>query len=285
MNPSLKKLLWAFYVLFTVLPTQAIVLRHDVAKEKYLADWRDFPALAQFYIDGAHGALIAPTWVVTAAHTTFCTGPGSTILVGNQAVLVKRRYIHPNHTPGVSHDLALLELVEPVTHVKPATLYQQDDEAGQVVTFIGAGGTGTGTKGQTVSHIENQGVLRKANNRVEQPDGPLLPFVFYRGENALPLEGIGGGGDSGGPAFVKRGERYLVMGVSSRGEMGSAIGKYGNREYYTRLSYFTSWLQDVIHGSDSQREKIAMPELKYLVPGLSQDTLPQVCREIGIKAK
>ncbi|MFC3031013.1 S1 family peptidase [Pseudoalteromonas fenneropenaei] len=271
-------------VLFAVaaLPVSAIVLRHDVAPENYLATLQDFPALAQFYLDGAHGALIAPTWVLTAAHTTFCTNPGASILVGGEKVTVKRRFIHPNHTPSVSHDLALLELAEPVTRIKPAKIYSASDELGQVVTFIGAGGTGTGQEGQTIDNAENKGVLRKANNTVAKAEGPLLQFIFRQGDEALPLEGIGGGGDSGGPAFIKHGDDYMVLGVSSRGEIGSTIGKYGNREYYTRISYFKDWINNVMSGSEEQRAAIALPQLKHLMPGLSVASLPQLCAEINL---
>lgn len=262
----------------------SIVMRHDVDQKRYLASWADFPALAQFYVDGAHGALIAPRWVVTAAHTTFCTDPGTTILVGGEKVKVKRRYVHPGHTPGVSHDMALIELAAPVTSVKPANIETNGDETGTVVTFIGAGGTGTGIEGQTVDNAANLGVLRKAHNTVEATEGPLLAFVFHRAEQALPLEGIGGSGDSGGPAFIQTGKQYTVLGVSSRGELGSTIGKYGNREYYTRLSYFQDWIEGVMQGDEQTRTKLALPKLRYLLPGLSEAILPEICAEIGITA-
>jgi hypothetical protein len=270
-------------LLFIVsLPVLAIVLRHDVAPEKYAASWSDFPALTQFYIDGAHGALVAPSWIVTAAHTTFCTDPGSTILVGGIKAIVKRRFVHPGHTPGVSHDFAMLELTVPVTDIPPAKMYVNNNEVGKLVTFIGAGGTGTGIEGQTVNNSENDGVLRKANNTVEDADGPLLTFVFHRGSQALPLEGIGGGGDSGGPAFIKDGSDYIVLGVSSRGEIGSTIGKYGNHEYYSRLSFFKDWMSDVMHGSEAKRAAISLPKLKYLLPGLTEENLPEICSDIRI---
>ncbi len=258
-------LVYFIYVLIftTSLSVSAIVLRHDVEKKMYEATWQDFPALAQFYVDGAHGTLIAPTWVVTAAHTTFCTDPGSTILVGGKIAVVKRRFVHPDHAPGVSHDLAMLELSISVTHVSPAKLYLDNQERGKVVTFIGAGGTGTGLEGQTVDNFENNGVLRKANNRVEDAQGPLLEFVFHRGDDALPLEGIGGGGDSGGPAFIKEGGEFIILGVSSRGEFGSTIGKYGNREFYSRLSFFKDWINSIMHGSEDKRAASSMPKLKY----------------------
>jgi hypothetical protein len=282
----MKKLLLTLSMslsLFCVsLSTLAIVLRHDVAPEEYAASWRDFPALAQFYIDGAHGALVAPTWIVTAAHTTFCTDPGNTILVGGTKVIVKRRFVHPGHTPGVSHDFAMLELATPITHIPPAKMYSKNKEVGKVVTFIGAGGTGTGIEGQTVDNYKNNGVLRKANNTVEDADGPLLSFFFHRGSKALPLEGIGGGGDSGGPAFIKDGSDYIVLGVSSRGEIGSTIGKYDNLEYYSRLSFFTDWMNDVMHGSEEKRAAISLPKLKHLMPGLTEENLPEICSDIQI---
>lgn len=270
------------FILFVSLSASSVVMRHDVEPKKYDATWHDFPALAQFYVDGAHGSLIAPTWVVTAAHTTFCTDPGSTILVGGEKAIVKRRFVHPEHTPGVSHDLAMLELTTSVTHVSPARLYLEDQEVGKIITFIGAGGSGTGIDGQTIPHYENKGFLRKANNRVDQAKGPLLEFVFHRGNDALPLEGIGGEGDSGGPAFMREGDEFIVLGVSSRGEFGSTAGKYGNREFYTRLSFFKDWINDVMYGSEEKRAMISIPKLKHLLPSLTKDNLPQICKEIGI---
>lgn len=264
------------------LSASAIVIRHDVDPKNFEATWNDFPALAQFYVDGAHGTLIAPTWVLTAAHTTFCTDPGSTILVGGKKAIVKRRFVNPDHTPGVSHDIAMLELSAAVTHVAPAKLYLDDQELGKVITFIGAGGSGTGLDGQTIDNYENNGVLRKANNRVERAVGPLLEFVFHRGDDALPLEGIAGSGDSGGPAFIKEGGEFIVLGVSSRGEFGSITGKYGNREFYSRISFFKDWIADIMYGSEEKRAAISLSKLKHLVPGLTEQNLPQICNDIGI---
>lgn len=260
----------------------AIVMRHDVPQEYYSASLKDFPALARFYIDGAHGVLIEPTWVLTAAHTTFCTDPGTTILVGGAKVKVKKRYVHPDHKPGVSHDIALIELDARGSNIKPALLYEGNNEKGKIITFIGAGDAGNGLEGVTIPHYENNGVLRKAQNTVETAEGPLLVFKFHQGEEALPLEGIGGGGDSGGPAFIKNGDDYLVLGVSSRGEFGSTIGMYGNLEYYSRVSYFNDWINDVINGDEKVRAKIALPRLKHLMVGLTEENLPEICADIGI---
>jgi chymotrypsin len=45
----------------------AIVVRHDVADSKYRVQTTAFPALADMPGEG-HGVLIAPQWVITAAH-------------------------------------------------------------------------------------------------------------------------------------------------------------------------------------------------------------------------
>lgn len=68
-----------FISMFLSLSVSAIVVRHDIDKEKYLASPDDFNPLATFYVDGAHGTLIKPRWVVTAAHATFCVNSGSYI--------------------------------------------------------------------------------------------------------------------------------------------------------------------------------------------------------------
>lgn len=46
----------------------AIVIRHDVDDAQYRVPATEFPALVDMPGEG-HGALIAPQWVVTAAHT------------------------------------------------------------------------------------------------------------------------------------------------------------------------------------------------------------------------
>ncbi|KZN52697.1 trypsin-like serine protease [Pseudoalteromonas luteoviolacea] len=263
----------------------AILIRHDMEDKQYLAKPLDFPALTTFYIDGAHGSLIKPNWIITAAHTTFCLKPGTKIKTTQGSAIVKRLHVHPNHTPGVSHDIALVELSEPIHQVRPAKLYQKTNEAGRDIWFIGIGGTGNGITGITVDNYDNKGVLRKAQNRVEQAKGPILTFKFDNGESALPLEGISGGGDSGGPAYFKQGNDYYVMGLSSR-YGGGPSEKYNSLEVYSRVSYFMSWITKVMKSPENSiKSGISLDKLKHLPGGLKPSDLPSLCKDILFSEK
>ncbi|KZN59865.1 hypothetical protein N473_02815 [Pseudoalteromonas luteoviolacea CPMOR-1] len=272
------------YILFLLMlvayHANAIITRHDVEDKHYLAAPADFPALATFYIDGAHGSFIKPNWIITAAHTTFCLQPGTKIKTTQGSATVKRLHVHPQHTPGVSHDIALIELAEPVKYVQPAKLYKEQDETGKLIWFIGIGGTGNGITGITVDNYENKGVLRKAQNRVEQAVGPILKFKFDKGNKALPLEGISGGGDSGGPAYFKQGNSYYVVGLSSR-YGGGPSEKYESLEVYSRVSYFLPWITSIIaQPTLSINSGISVEKLKHLPGGLKPTDLPSICKDI-----
>lgn len=260
----------------------AIVVRHDVDAQKYLADASDFPALATFYIDGAHGVLIKPDWIVTAAHTTFCITPGSDIRILDTYHKVDSVFVHKGYQPGTRHDIALIKLVDSVKGVTPARLYEQPDELGKNIWFIGTGGTGNGLTGQTEDNVANAGVLRKAQNSVEFAQGPLLTFTFDSGDSALPLEGVSGGGDSGGPAYVTLKGIHYLLGISSRVD-GGEIGKYGVVEVYSRVSFFTAWIEDITSGDAKLQQQFALPKLDKLPAGLTVPMLAEVCAEIGLK--
>ena len=183
-------------LIISSLPASAIVVRHDVTDKKY----------------GAHGSLIKPDWIVTAAHATFCISPGSYLRLNNGYHKVESVFVHKDYQPSKSHDIALIKLVNPINDVKPANLYEQTNELAKITWFIGVGGTGNGLTGQIVDNYENGGVLRKAQNQIEQAEGPLLKFKFDRDDVALPLEGVSGSGDSGGPAYSTiDGTHYLLL--------------------------------------------------------------------------
>ncbi len=275
-------ILWLALLLLTV-QSQAIVIRHDVDDAKYLATADDFPALATFYVDGAHGALIGPKWIITAAHATFCVSPGSFAYVGGEMREVENVFVHADYTPSQSHDIALVELKYAVSDVQPAEAYELDDELGKQPWFIGIGGTGNGSTGETIDNAANMGVLRKAQNTIIAAEEPLIKFIFNKNDNALPLEGVSGGGDSGGPAFMRENGRFKVLGISSRPEGNfSVIGEYGITEVYTRVSFFQDWIEQIVAGNKEVQERVSTSRIKHLPAGLTEDILPMVCEDIGL---
>ena len=89
---SLRHLLCALLAVSSI--ASAIVIRDDVDDAKYRVPASEFPALADMPGE-AHGVLIAPQWVLTAAHATF-GGPDAIVLNG-VCRKVERTIIHPGY--------------------------------------------------------------------------------------------------------------------------------------------------------------------------------------------
>jgi hypothetical protein len=138
--------------------------------------------------------------------------------------------------------MALLELDRPVEGVAPILPYEDFDELGQIVTFVGRGDTGTGLTGPTTQDHK----LRAATNRIERVEGGTLIFRFDApgDEGVTPLEGISGPGDSGGPALIETADGPRVAGLSVASS-GRPKGRYGALEFYSRVSPQVMWIREV----------------------------------------
>ena len=76
-----------------------------------------------------------------------------------------------------------------------------------------------------------------------------LKFLFDEPVKALLLEGISGPGDSGGPAVIKMHGQWWLLGVSAWQNSQATNwqkGKYKVVEYYSRISTFSLWLEEVM---------------------------------------
>ena len=197
---------------------EEIVMRHDVDDALYVKLGLKYGATVSTFSGGC-GTLIRPTWVVTAAHVAGASYFKDYMDIGGKRYTVKRKIVHPDFTMsnGVQHDIALIELTEPVLGITPAKLFTGRDEVGKDIIFAGTGWAGSGDTGMAEGHIIKDRQLRGAQNRVEGITGNYLRFTFDGpdSENALPLEGISGAGDSGGPALWFVDGQPFLMGVSS----------------------------------------------------------------------
>ncbi len=246
---------------------QAIVIRHDTGYASYTARESQFPAV--FYLEERQrrricvATLIHPRWAITAAHCSEETsmlqslqeGGTHPVRIAGQEVLIDRLVMHPAYTEylhsgqGQDVDLALLRLSEPLAYPEPVSLYRDRHEQDQVVTLMGWGYFGIGTRGIQL----DDGRFRLARNTIHTAD-ERLRFTFddprLPGSPALDLEGLPGLGDSGGPALLRSQDAWQLAGVAV-GELyreNERPGMYGAVGIYERISLHLEWIEAVISG-------------------------------------
>ncbi|MDF3127269.1 trypsin-like serine protease [Rheinheimera sp. 1928-s] len=262
-------------LLFTLLALSfslnAIVIRHDVDDSKYRIQATEFPALADMPVEG-HGVLIAPQWIITAAHAITWQAEIKQVMVGGTPRVVERIEIHPGYKAppkqlleqalatwdwtlfrvllASSDDIALLKLAKPITDVVPASIFSGNSEFGQIVKVIGKGATGNGLSGYEFSD-PHRTELRRAYNKVTSADGRWICYLFDNSVDALPLEGGSGNGDSGGPVLIEDKTGWLLAGLTSWTDLQSTNrtpGRYGQVTCNVRLNHYKQWIQGVMSG-------------------------------------
>lgn len=264
--------------------SQAVVIRHDVDDKLYREIQHPVSGMATIYVDGGHGVLIKPQWVLTVAHATFCLKPGRWIKVGDKLVQIEGLYNHPDYRPQNTHDIALIKLTEPQDIAINTYINKKGDENGAHYFFMGLGGTGVGTVGQTVTGYDNAGVYREAENRVDRAEGFLIYSRFDKGDEGLPLEGSPGEGDSGTPIYRVDEKGLEILGLASRSERPFLpVGRYGTVDIYTRISPLAGWIESITN-SAKPGTQFYKPESGYLPFGVSRGELPEICADINFQS-
>ena len=230
-----------------------MIIRHDRSDRDSLVDEKQWPALTSFFRGHGGASLIAPTWLLTAAHVAkdIPTEVRLSVELAGKRYPIAHTILHPAYDrewrAGEEDDennivdLALVELEAPVESVLPFDLYDRFDEQGQEVLLLGGGEFGNGIRGARGTDR----ALRQVTNKIDEVDDYWLKLRFDAPPDGTFLEGVCGRGDSGGPAFIQRDHRFLLAGISSWQQTGGdrPLGLYGCVEHYTRVSCFIDWIR------------------------------------------
>ncbi len=216
------------------------------------------------------GTLIAPDWVITAAHCAFDPRSGAKVPAaayqvragslykssGGEVIPVEQVIPHEDYNREFSfaNDIALLKLSRSATGIAPVQLEgmaQGSSRAAAVDTasspwarVIGWGYVNSDTR-QTSEALQEAPLPIIENGRCNQSMGAEgTGPIDQRRVCAGPSEGgvDSCNGDSGGPLLVQdRDQRWMQVGIVSYGSVKCGTpGKYG---VYTRVGAFAPWIE------------------------------------------
>lgn len=255
-------------------PASAVIIRHDVPVQAY-ADLAALPALApvgKYVTLGqpliASGVLVAPDWVLTAAHVAELYGVGlpQTFEVGGDVYSVTHYVTYPGWTFTLPDDFvggldyALAHLATPVVGVAPAVRYTGTDELTQIATIVGNGLFGDGINGLTGDHMRlaYQNVIDAHLGQFGYSDRVLLADFDHPDDPSyssvgspipLPLEGGASPGDSGGGWFIDVGGQLQLAAIQSyafKPDGSPATYTYGDITSGMRVSPVNSWIDSIV---------------------------------------
>lgn len=196
------------------------------------------------------GTLIDKQWVVTAAHCAKDVNPGDAeFRVGsnsrsNGGELVKAvdLKVHPQYDGSGPYDIAVAKLEHPVQAAPISKIADQKPQPGADVRELGWGQT-CPTRGCG----EEPDTLQELDTKIADPQGcKQAPDANFNPDLELCMDNHGGQasscyGDSGGPAAIKDGDKWALVGATSRGQSDSCPEMPG---IYTDVTAHKKWISE-----------------------------------------
>ena len=206
-------------------------------------------------------SLIAPNWVLTAAHCTDGTVPrnlravvGRHDLTMNQGEVIEisEIHVHPDFDDAtLDADVSLVKLVSPASEQSIA--YARPEDAalfapGESATITGwgdlaeIGGSPDRLHEVTIPIVSNDVANQPQSYAGEVTDNMMAAGLPQGGRDSCQ-------GDSGGPMMVSDGHGgFIQAGIVSWGDGCARPNKYG---IYTRIANFAGWIDSIIQPSTS----------------------------------